>query len=39
MNYPGLYEASILELQSGLETGKFTSVDLVKESSQSIPYI
>ena len=27
---PDLYEASISELQLGLEQGKFTSVDLVK---------
>ena len=29
---PDLYEASIAELQSGLESGLFTSVDLVKVS-------
>ncbi|KAG9088378.1 hypothetical protein FS749_002217 [Ceratobasidium sp. UAMH 11750] len=28
--YPDLYEASILELQAGLEKNQFTSVDLVK---------
>ncbi|KAG8746487.1 hypothetical protein FRC10_004928 [Ceratobasidium sp. 414] len=28
--YPDLYEASILELQTGLENKQFTSVDLVK---------
>ncbi|PPQ71502.1 hypothetical protein CVT24_006466 [Panaeolus cyanescens] len=28
--YPDLYEASILELQAGLEMGHFTSVDLVE---------
>lgn len=28
--YPDLYEASIAELQSGLEKNQFTSVDLVK---------
>lgn len=27
---PDLYEASIVELQDGLEHGHFTSVDLVK---------
>lgn len=29
-HYPDLYEASIAELQAGLESGLFTSVDLVK---------
>ncbi|OJT03693.1 hypothetical protein TRAPUB_5721 [Trametes pubescens] len=29
-NFPDLYEASIAELQDGLERGHFTSVDLVK---------
>ncbi|KAG8705122.1 hypothetical protein FRC09_003128, partial [Ceratobasidium sp. 395] len=29
-DYPDLYEASILELQAGLEKSRFTSVDLVK---------
>lgn len=28
--YPDLYEASVLELQAGLDKGLFTSVDLVK---------
>ena len=28
--YPDLYEASVLELQAGLEAGDFSSVDLVK---------
>ncbi|KAG8757540.1 hypothetical protein FRC12_010278, partial [Ceratobasidium sp. 428] len=28
--YPDLYEASIVELQAGLDKGHFTSVDLVK---------
>jgi amidase len=28
--FPDLYEASISELQEGLELGQFTSVDLVK---------
>ncbi|KDQ56681.1 hypothetical protein JAAARDRAFT_36172 [Jaapia argillacea MUCL 33604] len=28
--FPDLYEASISELQEGLDTGRFTSVDLVK---------
>jgi amidase len=27
---PDLYEASVLELQAGLDTRQFTSVDLVK---------
>lgn len=31
--YPDLYEASIAELQSGLDSARFTSVDLVKASS------
>ncbi|KAG9075210.1 hypothetical protein FS749_013144, partial [Ceratobasidium sp. UAMH 11750] len=30
--YPDLYEASILQLENGLEEGHFTSVDLVKAS-------
>ncbi|EIW53226.1 amidase signature enzyme [Trametes versicolor FP-101664 SS1] len=30
INFPDLYEASIAELQDGLERGHFTSVDLVK---------
>ncbi|KAI8988989.1 amidase signature enzyme [Trametes punicea] len=30
VNFPDLYEASIAELQDGLEKGYFTSVDLVK---------
>ncbi|KAG8744621.1 hypothetical protein FRC10_009846 [Ceratobasidium sp. 414] len=30
IEYPDLYEASILELQTGLDNGRFTSVDLVK---------
>ena len=29
-DYPDLYEASIAELQAGLEQGKFTSVQLVQ---------
>lgn len=29
-NYPDLYEASIEELQHGLDSGLYTSVDLVK---------
>lgn len=28
--FPDLYEASVLELQAGLDAGHFTSVDLVK---------
>jgi hypothetical protein len=31
--FPDLYEASVEELQSGLEAGHFTSVDLVKVST------
>lgn len=31
-NLPDLYEASITELQDGLDKGAFTSVDLVKVS-------
>ena len=30
VTFPDLYEASIAELQDGLENGHFTSVDLVK---------
>ena len=30
VTFPDLYEASITELQEGLEKGHFTSVDLVK---------
>lgn len=33
---PDLYEASILELQSGLDAGHFTSVDLVNVWRQYI---
>jgi amidase len=29
---PDLYEASVLELQEGLDAGHFTSVDLIKAS-------
>ena len=29
---PDLYEASVLELQAGLDAGHFTSVDLIKVS-------
>ena len=32
VTFPDLYEASIAELQAGLEKGHFTSVDLVKVS-------
>ena len=32
VTFPDLYEASIAELQDGLEKGHFTSVDLVKVS-------
>ena len=28
--FPDLYEASVLELQAGLDDGSFSSVDLVK---------
>ena len=28
--FPDLYEASVLELQAGLDSGLFSSVDLVK---------
>lgn len=34
--YPDLYEASIKELQSGLDKNQFTSVDLVKVSFRVI---
>ena len=30
--FPDLYEASVVELQAGLDAGNFTSVDLVKVS-------
>ncbi len=30
VQFPDLYEASILELQEGLDAGHFSSVDLVK---------
>ena len=30
--FPDLYEASVIELQDGLERGDFSSVDLVKVS-------
>jgi amidase len=30
VTFPDLYEASILELQEGLDAGHFSSVDLVK---------
>ena len=30
--FPDLYEASVVELQDGLERGDFSSVDLVKVS-------
>ena len=35
-NLPDLYEASISELQSGLQAGAFTSVDLIKVYMSSI---
>jgi hypothetical protein len=31
--FPDLYEASVLELQAGLDAGTFSSVDLVKVSN------
>lgn len=31
--FPDLYEASVVELQGGLERGDFTSVDLVRVSA------
>ncbi|KAI9450117.1 hypothetical protein BJY52DRAFT_1304638, partial [Lactarius psammicola] len=34
---PDLYEASIAELQYGLENGHFTSVDLVKVPPSNLP--
>jgi hypothetical protein len=34
-SFPDLYEASIAELQSGLEKGRFTSEDLVKVSEST----
>jgi len=38
--YPDLYEASIEQLQNGLEQGHFTSVDLVRvRISSSVPRI
>jgi len=39
--FPDLYEASVLELQAGLEAGDFSSVDLVKVlgCQQSLAYI
>lgn len=37
--FPDLYEASIAELQSGLESGLFTSVDLVKASKSLVSMI
>ena len=33
--FPDLYEASVLELQAGLDAGHFSSVDLVKVLSDS----
>lgn len=30
VEFPDLYEASVLDLQNGLDAGHFTSVDLVK---------
>ena len=34
--FPDLYEASVEELQEGLDAGIFTSVDLVKVSSPQV---
>ena len=36
--FPDLYEASITELQDGLQKGLFTSVDLVKVSPSPTPW-
>ena len=30
VTFPDLYEATVMELQAGLDAGHFTSVDLVK---------
>lgn len=30
LKFPDLYEASVMELQAGLDAGLFTSVDLVE---------
>lgn len=35
VTFPDLYEASVAELQAGLDAGTFTSVDLVKVSSKT----
>lgn len=32
-DFPDLYEASVVELQNGLDNGDFTSVDLIKVSA------
>ncbi len=37
VTFPDLYEASISELQQGLEKGHFTSVDLVKVRLHFVP--
>jgi len=34
--FPDLYEASILDLQIGLDAGNYTSVDLVKVCSSML---
>lgn len=34
-DFPDLYEASVLDLQTGLENGNFSSVDLIKVSTPS----
>ena len=40
VTFPDLYEASILQLQEGLQKQNFTSVDLVKvNSSSTLPLI
>lgn len=38
ITFPDLYEASIAELQDGLEKGHFSSVDLVKVSGRSLDH-
>lgn len=36
VQFPDLYEASVLELQAGLDAGHFSSVDLVKVRVASV---
>ena len=38
IQFPDLYEASIMELQAGLEKGQFTSVDLVEVGFRNSRY-